>query len=141
MLKLVIGNKNYSSWSLRPWLLLTHFGIEFDEILVSLAPLNLEKRLLHYSPSARVPVLMDGEHIVWDSLAICEYVSEKCLQGRGWPQDINLRASARSRVAEMHSGFAALRTELPMNCRLFFCTGRIALRNLRYNPVGERRAL
>ena len=117
-MKLVIGNKNYSSWSLRPWLLLHANGIEFTEISESLRQENISSRLGKYSGSRRVPVLIDQEVTVWDSLAICEYVSETYLEGKGWPTAKNSRAVARSICAEMHSGFNALRTELPMNCRL-----------------------
>lgn len=120
-MKLVIGNKNYSSWSLRAWMLLAKFELEFEEILESLERENsrgtLTERLQQYSPVGRVPVLIDGETTVWDSLAICEYVSEKYLSGKGWPAEEALRAEARSICAEMHSGFMGLRSELPMNCR------------------------
>jgi len=116
-MKLVIANKNYSSWSLRPWLLLSTFEIEFEEIKLSLLPLGLSDRLGQYSPTKKVPVLIDGELTVFDSLAICEYISEQYLNGLAWPKDINVRAEARSICAEMHSGFFALRGKLPMNCR------------------------
>lgn len=116
-MKLVIGNKNYSSWSLRPWLLLSHFNVPFEEIQVSLGVENLSEQLRQYSPSCRVPVLIGDTTTVWDSLAICEYVSEKYLAGKGWPQDEAMRARARSVSAEMHSSFMALRGEMPMNCR------------------------
>ncbi|MEL7143357.1 MAG: glutathione S-transferase family protein [Cyanobacteria bacterium J06573_11] len=121
MLKLVIGNKNYSSWSLRAWLLLASFDLAFEEIQESLrqdAPGgSLTERLGKYSPTGRVPVLIDGDLTVWDTLAIDEYVSEKYLGGRGWPADEALRAEARAICAEMHAGFFGLRNELPMNCR------------------------
>ncbi|MEM8503238.1 MAG: glutathione S-transferase family protein [Cyanobacteria bacterium P01_D01_bin.1] len=120
-MKLIIGNKNYSSWSLRAWMLLTKFELGFEEILESLERENsqgtLTERLQQYSPTGRVPVLIDGETTVWDSLAICEHVSEKYLSGKGWPVEESLRAEARSICAEMHSGFIGLRSELPMNCR------------------------
>ncbi|MBF8270854.1 MAG: glutathione S-transferase family protein [Gammaproteobacteria bacterium] len=116
-MKLVIGNKNYSSWSLRPWLLLRQIGIGFEEIQVSLRTEGLSERLRQYSPSGKVPVLLDRGLTIWDSLAICEYVSEQYLSGKGWPQDPGQRAEARSVSAEMHSGFTALRSEMPMNCR------------------------
>ena len=117
-MKLVIGNKNYSSWSLRPWLLLHANGIEFTEVQESLRQDNIAYRLGQYSGSRKVPVLIDQELTVWDSLAICEYISEKYLDGRGWPSNQGARAVARSICAEMHSGFSALRSELPMNCRM-----------------------
>ena len=116
-MKLVVGNKNYSSWSLRPWLFLHAFGVSFDEIKVSLRIEGIEERLKKHSGSARVPVLIDDDLIIWDSLAICEHVSEVYLDGRGWPTAQKQRSLARSVVAEMHSGFHALRSELPMNCK------------------------
>ncbi len=116
-MKLVIGNKNYSTWSLRPWLLLTAFAVPFDEIQESLAAEGIKERFQKYSAAAKVPVLIDGDLTVWDSLAICEYISEQYLDGQGWPADPALRAEARSVTAEMHSSFTALRNEMPMNCR------------------------
>ena len=116
-MKLVIGNKNYSSWSLRAWLLLASFDLEFEEQLESLRQPGLQARLGQYSPTARVPVLIDGEVVVWDTLAIDEYVSEQYLAGKGWPADVARRAKARAICAEMHDGFMGLRSELPMNCR------------------------
>lgn len=116
-LTLVIGNKNYSSWSLRPWLLLRQFGLAFDEIKLPLDTPEFYVRLQQYSPAGRVPVLLDGGLSVWDSLAICEYLNERYLDGRGWPADQAACARARAISAEMHSGFSALRNALPMNCR------------------------
>lgn len=116
-MKLVIGNKNYSTWSLRPWLLLSHFGIEFEEVQESLQADAIGERLGRYSPTRKVPVLIDGELTVWDSLSICEYVSEVHLGNRGWPSSPAQRATARSISAEMHAGFSALRAEMPMNIR------------------------
>lgn len=117
MRQLVIGNKNYSSWSLRPWLLLRHFEVPFDEVRLPLDTPEFQRRIPDYSPTGRVPVLHDGARVVWDSLAICEYVNETFLDGRGWPSDPSLRYLGRCAAAEMHSGFAALRAQLPMNCR------------------------
>ncbi len=114
---LVIGSKNYSSWSLRPWLLLHYFDIPFDEIKLPLDTPEFYRRIRNYSPSGRVPALIHGDVHVWDSLAIAEYVNETLLGGRGWPADPVARAAARSISAEMHSGFSALRSEMPMNCR------------------------
>lgn len=114
---LVIGNKNYSSWSLRPWLLLRHFDVKFEEKRLILDTPDFEARISAYSPTRRVPVLHDGELVVWDSLAICEYINERWLDGQGWPRNLAARAQARAAASEMHSGFAALRTQLPMNCR------------------------
>ena len=114
---LVIGNKNYSSWSLRPWLLLRHHGIAFEEVRLPLDTPEFHARVGQWSPTGRVPVLRDGELVVWDSLAICEYANERWLGGRGWPAALDARAVARCAAAEMHSGFNALRAQLPMNVR------------------------
>jgi len=115
--QLIIGNKNYSSWSLRPWLLLKHFDVPFEEIGISLFAEGYQQELAQYSPTLRVPVLKDGEYTVWDSLAICEYVSEKYLHGMALPKNIEERALCRAYCSEMHSGFMAIRSEMPMNCR------------------------
>jgi glutathione S-transferase len=115
-IKLVIGNKNYSSWSMRPWLALRAGDIAFDEIFIPLYTGEADKkRLLAYTPSGKVPVLIDGDVTVWDSLAIIEYAAERFPQARLWPEDRASRAYARSISAEMHSGFAALRNECGMN--------------------------
>ncbi len=114
-LTLVIGNRNYSSWSLRAWMLLKRLGVEFREVLIPLDTPVTKDEIEKYGPSERVPVLLDGDLSVWDSLAICEYAAE--LTGRGWPREKSARAVARSVCAEMHSGFVNLRTEWPMNAR------------------------
>jgi glutathione S-transferase len=114
---LIIGNKNYSSWSLRAWLLLRQFDIAFNEVKLTLDTPEFHARIGEYSAAGRVPVLLDGDLHVWDSLAIAEYANEQFLDGRGWPQARADRAHARAISAEMHSGFTALRRELPMNCR------------------------
>jgi glutathione S-transferase len=114
-LTLVIANKNYSSWSLRPWMLMKHLGLEFREVLVRLDTPEFKDEASQYGPSGRVPVLRHGEVTVWDSLAICEYLAE--LTGRGWPKDREARAVGRSVCAEMHSGFPDLRMQWPMNAR------------------------
>lgn len=114
---LVIGNKNYSSWSLRPWLLLSHHGVAFTERRLLLDTPEFHAQVAQWSPSGRVPALHDGDLVVWDSLAICEYANERWLEGSGWPADLALRALARCAAAEMHSGFGALRSQLPMNFR------------------------
>ena len=116
-LVLVIGNKNYSSWSLRAWLALKQLDVPFSEVRIPLDTHAWQRQIGRHSPSRKVPVLKIGEHAVWDSLAICEYVSEQLREGRGWPRSVEARAAARSVSAEMHSGFAALRQALPMNCR------------------------
>ena len=112
-LKLVIANKAYSSWSLRPWILLTHFGVPFDEVVVPLDQPDTRERLLEYSPTARAPVLIDGDTTVWDSLAIIEYLAELRPGLPVWPSESPARALARSLSAEMHSGFQALRQHCP----------------------------
>ena len=116
---LVIGNKNYSSWSLRPWLALRKASIAFDEVKVFLDKPDTKKRILEHTPAGKVPALVTGGQTVWDSLSICEWAAE---QAPGlWPKDAADRAHARSISAEMHSGFMALRAALPMNIR---ATGR-----------------
>jgi len=114
---LVIGNKAYSSWSLRPWLLMTHAQIEFDEERIPLYQADTREKLLRRSPAGRVPVLVDGDLTIWDSLAICEYLAEKHPEQQLRPADVRARAHARSICAEMHSGFASLRSQMPMNVR------------------------
>jgi glutathione S-transferase len=114
---LVIGNKAYSSWSLRPWLLMKQAGIGFDEIRLSLYEDGAKQKILHFSAAGKVPVLKDGDLKIWDSLAICEYLAEKYPEKRLWPSETATRACARSISAEMHSGFANLRTQMPMNVR------------------------
>ncbi len=115
-LLLVVGSHNYSSWSLRPWLLLRHLGLEFTERQFELDTPEFESEIAKLSPTRRVPVLLHGAVRVWESFAICEYVSELA-GGRGWPRDAAHRATARAVAAEMHSGFAALRAACPMNVR------------------------
>src|SRR4026209_890022 len=114
MLTLVIGNKEHSSWSLRPWLILRHYGVPFSEIKLPLDTPEFFARIVQYSGAQRVPVLIDGDQHIWDSLAIVEYVNEK-VGGRAWPADSALRAHARAVSAEMHSGFQALRQTWPMH--------------------------
>jgi glutathione S-transferase len=115
-LKLVIGNKNYSSWSMRPWVALKAAGIAFEEIQIPLYTGAADKqRILDVTPAGKVPALVDGDITVWDSLAIVEYVAERFPDARLWPEDRAGRAHARSVSAEMHSGFAALRNECGMN--------------------------
>lgn len=114
-LLLTIGNKNYSSWSLRPWILLKHLGLSFEERLIPLDTAEFARDIAAISPTRRVPVLQHGELLLWDSLAICEYACE--LAGRGWPRDRAARAVARSACAEMHAGFSILRSQWPMNAR------------------------
>lgn len=118
--QLIIGNKNYSSWSLRPWLLMKYYRVPFQEIRIPLYCVGSNEKILRYSPSGLVPALVDGDVTVWDTLAICEYVSETYLDGKGWPSDRKIRAHARAISAEMHAGFAHVRKHLSMNVRARF---------------------
>jgi glutathione S-transferase len=118
---LVIGNKNYSSWSLRAWLLLREAGIDFREQRIALDEPGTARELAAVSPAARVPVLLTKDEVIWDSLAIAETLAERHPDKQLWPADPAARAHARSISAEMHAGFAALRQQMPMNCR---ATGR-----------------
>lgn len=111
---LLIGNKCYSSWSLRPWLLMKELGVPFDEVLIPLDTPETKASILRHSPAGRLPVLVDGDLSVWDSLSIFEYVADR-FGAAVWPQDRAARALARSISAEMHSGFQALRAACPMN--------------------------
>ena len=119
-LKLIIGNHNYSSWSLRPWLMLRYHGVPFECRKVSLFTETMERELTPYFSDTKVPVLLDGEDQVWDSLAILEYLAERLPEIRAWPEGRRARAAARSVSAEMHSSFPDLRSEMPMNCRRRF---------------------
>jgi glutathione S-transferase len=113
ILKLIIGSKNYSSWSLRPWLSAKQAGLPFEEILIPLRQATTRAEILKYSPSGKLPCLIDGQTVVWDSLSICEYLAEK--SPGLWPSDSGARAEARSIAHEMHSGFAALRQQMPLD--------------------------
>lgn len=117
-LTLVIGNKNYSSWSMRPWVVLVAFGIPFQEVRVLLDRPDTSARIAEYSGAGRVPVLLAGEMTIWDSLAICEYLAEQFPSQHMWPRDVAARAMARSVSAEMHSGFSGLRSAMSMNLRV-----------------------
>ena len=118
-MKLYIGNKNYSSWSMRPWVLMRECGIEFDEVMVRFDGFDGDSRFKQVisalNPAGKVPVLVDGDLAVWDTLAIAEYVAERFAEKALWPHDREARARARSVCAEMHSGFSALRGACPMN--------------------------
>lgn len=118
-MKLYIGNKNYSSWSMRPWVLLTQAGIPFEEVMLRFDAFTPESQfkaaLRNLSPTGKVPVLVDGALVVWDTLAIAEYLAEQFPEKNLWPRDKAARARARSLCAEMHSGFTGLRTHCPMN--------------------------
>jgi glutathione S-transferase len=111
---LVIANKLYSSWSLRPWLLLTHLGIAFDEIVIPLDQPQTKAEMLKHSPAGKVPILIDGDVTVWETVAIMEYAAD-AFKAQVWPSDRKARAMARSVSAEMHAGFGALRSACPMN--------------------------
>jgi len=119
-LTIYLGNKNYSSWSLRAWLVLKHTTVAFNEVVIPLYESTSRATLLKYSPSGRVPVLQHGALTVWDSLAICEYLAEAFPAFELWPKDGAARAVARAVSAEMHAGFEALRRHLPMNVRSSF---------------------
>ena len=116
-LTLAVGNKNYSSWSLRAWLCLRHTGVPFDEVVIPLDRPDTREAIARHSPSGRVPALRHGDLVVWDSLAIGEYLAETFPAARLWPESVEARATARAVSAEMHSGFAALRGFMPMNVR------------------------
>jgi len=114
---LVIGNKNYSSWSLRGWLVLRKSGVNFRELRLPLDTPRFAEQVGAWSPTRRVPVLQNGEIQIWDSLAIAEYANEQWAAGLLWPEDIDNRAHARALAAEMHSGFPVLRAAMPMDIR------------------------
>ncbi len=114
-LTLVVGTKNYSSWSLRPYLALAHTGQPFQEVVIQLGEPDTTQKILQHSPSGKVPLLKHGDVSIWDSLAICEYLAETFPEARLWPEDKAARAVARSVTAEMHSGFTALRQHMSMN--------------------------
>ena len=116
-MKLVIGNKNYSSWSLRPWLAMKHIGLTFDEVVILMALPDSKANMLAYSPTGQVPVLIDGDTTVYETIAILEYLNDRYPAAGLWPKDIAARAHARAISAEMHAGFAALRRDCPMNMR------------------------
>jgi glutathione S-transferase len=117
-MELVIGTRKWSTWSLRPWLALKRAGADFTETLVTLREVGVSEEIAKHSPSGRVPVLKDGELVIWDSLAICEYLAEKFPAAKLWPDDAGARAIGRAAAAEMHSGFPSLRGECPMDLRL-----------------------
>ncbi|NJK37452.1 MAG: glutathione S-transferase family protein [Oscillatoriales cyanobacterium RM2_1_1] len=115
-LTLVIGNKNYSSWSLRPWLALKQAGLDFQEVRILLDTPDTHQQIRQYSPSGRLPVLLHDHLTVWESLAICEYIAENFAPDL-WPEDVGATAIARSVSHEMHAGFINLRMQMPMDCR------------------------
>ena len=115
--RLLIANKTYSSWSMRPWLVMRGFGIHFDELVVPLDEPGTSELIARHNPAGKVPVLVDGDLVIWDSLAIIEHIAETNPDLAIWPRDPGARALARSLSAEMHSGFTPLRRHLPMNLR------------------------
>jgi glutathione S-transferase len=117
MLRLILGNKAYSSWSLRPWLAMRHCGIPFEEMVIPLYEPGSPEKTKTFSPTGKVPCLIDGAITVWDSLAILEYLAETVPEAGLWPSDKAARAEARAVSAEMHSGFMAVRQAMPMNVR------------------------
>jgi len=114
-LTLIIGNKNYSSWSLRPWIAMKVTGIAFEEVVIPLYEPDSREQILKYSPAGKVPVLIDGDAAIWESLAILEYLAEKFPAAHLWPADATARGLARTIACEMHAGFQALRRACPMN--------------------------
>ena len=117
---LIIGNKNNSTWSLRGYLALKHANVNFEEVVVSLRPRLDREKLDRLTPAGKVPTLKHGDNYIWDSLAICEYMSDLYPEKSFWPKNVKVRAHARSVSAEMHSGFEALRSAMPMACHSIF---------------------
>ncbi len=138
-MQLYIGNKNYSSWSMRPWVLMRQAGIPFDEVMLRFdafsADSNFKTRLAHVTGTGRVPVLVDDGFAVWDTLAIAEYLAEKFPEKQLWPTDAKARARARSICAEMHAGFSALRSHFPMNIEAHL--PEVGLRVLAEQPAAQ----
>jgi len=134
-MKLVIANKNYSSWSLRAWLVLREAGIPFEEVMLrfgdGFGSGEFSERVRRYSPAGRVPVLVDDDLVVWDSLAIAEYLADKFPEKKLWPDARAARARARSICAEMHAGFSHLRNRMPMNCEASLPLGALEIVVLR----------
>jgi glutathione S-transferase len=116
---LIIGNKNYSSWSLRTWIVLKYFEIPFTEILIPLYTPESREAIIKHSPAGKVPILHHNGVTIWESISICEYLAEKFPEKRLWPKKAEARAFARSISAEMHAGFQTLRQNMPMNCRAY----------------------
>jgi glutathione S-transferase len=117
-MEIVIGTRRWSSWSLRPWLALKRTGADFSEIVIQLRQPGTSDEIAKHSPSGRIPALKDGDLVIWDSLAICEYLADRFPQARLWPEDPTVRALGRAAAAEMHSGFPSLRGECPMDLGL-----------------------
>jgi glutathione S-transferase len=118
-MKLVIGNKNYSSWSLRPWIFLRYFDIPFDEQNINLFTDNMRAQMEPFCPNFKVPALIDNDLNVWDSLAICEYINDSYLDNAGWPKDLKNRAQARAISAEMHAYLKGLKMTLNVSLKFY----------------------
>jgi glutathione S-transferase len=116
-MKLVVGNYTYSSWSMRSWLLMRHVGIDFETVRIPLFTDETEALIEKWCPAKQVPVLHDGPLVLWDSLAICEYIADKWSDAGLWPESAENRARARAMCSEMHAGFKHVRRKMPMNCR------------------------
>lgn len=116
-LKLILGNKNYSSWSLRPWIAMRQAGLDFTDEVIPLYEPGSAERIAKYSPTGKVPVLLDGDMVIWESLAILDHLADRFPKAQMWPAEPKARAHARAVAAEMHSGFAQLRRHCPMNMR------------------------
>ncbi len=116
-MKLYIGNKNYSTWSLRAWLILDKYNLKHEDVQLTLDSASFYQHLQDISPTLRVPTLVDGDVTIWESLAICEYINDTYLSGSAWPKNNALKAKARALASEMHAGFSQLRAEMPMNIR------------------------
>jgi glutathione S-transferase len=116
-MKLFIGNKNYSSWSLRPWIAMKQIGLSFEEVVIPMVMPNTKAEMLKHAPTGLVPVLIDGDAVVFETIAILEHLNDRFPEAGLWPKDLAARAHARSIAAEMHGGFAALRRDCPMNIR------------------------
>ena len=116
-MKLILGNKNYSSWSMRPWIAMRQMGLAFEEVVIPMNQPDTRARMLDHSPTGLVPTLVDGDVTIFETIAILEYLNDKFPQAGLWPKDIGVRAHARAISAEMHAGFAVLRRDCPMNIR------------------------
>ena len=116
-MKLIIGNKNYSSWSMRPWIAMKQIGLAFEEVVIPMNQPETRARMLEHSPTGLVPTLIDGDVTIFETIAILEYLNDRHPDAGLWPRDIGVRAHARAISAEMHAGFAALRRDCPMNIR------------------------
>jgi len=116
-MKLILGNKNYSSWSFRPWIAMKQIGLDFEEVVIPMNQPDTRARMLEHSPTGLVPTLIDGDASVFETIAILEYLNDRFPDAGLWPTDVAVRAHARAISAEMHAGFAALRRDCPMNMR------------------------